>query len=94
MNPQTKNEEANKTAPTQMTNPPTETTKMVAPKKVKIKANQVIMVGGKQIAIGEEALATEEEAADFCKPYELNYNFGGERAEGTRHVVARAELVK
>ena len=81
---------------TQMTNPPQNNTNMVAPKKkVLIEALRVIRVNGQEVAPGQQVQCSEEEAADFCKPYKLNYAFGGERSvnDSPRHEIVRAKRV-
>lgn len=76
-------------------------TRMVAaenPKKTKmvaIKTIRAIVVNGKTVPEGTTVEVTEEEATEFTKKFEGQFNFAGERGltDSTRHIIQRAEKV-
>lgn len=65
-------------------------------RNVRIEAIEEIQIDNELLQPGDQALVSEKTAVDFCKPYKMQYNFGGERsiAEAQRHTRVRAKRVE
>lgn len=65
------------------------------PRTVRIEAIEEIRIDDELLMPGDQALVSERVAKDFCKEYDLNYSFGGERAEtdSPRYKRTRAKRV-
>lgn len=84
---------------TEMTNPPMNEAKMVAPKKektFKLLAMREFQVGEKVVKPGDLVEVTKDQAKDLCKKLQGGYAFSGERhnkdGDIIQHDLTRARL--